>query len=97
MRRLLLVGALALSGYANAAPWEYATYLTLGSIAQAWSTPAGSVSGKDIDAILDALKCPQRGVTGLLNCVGADGWELVQVVTGDGGSTTNYIFKRPKP
>lgn len=97
LKRLLLTAvALTVTARAQAAPvWEYATYIDLG-FAVAWSAAdAPSVSGKDITEIIAALKCPKPGITGLLNCVGANGWELVQVTNVDRGAAT-YIFKRVK-
>lgn len=95
-RLLLTAAALTVTARAQAAPvWEYATYIDLG-FAVAWSPGDGeAVTGKDLTVIITALKCPKPGITGLLNCVGANGWELVQVTNVDRGAVT-YIFKRVK-
>lgn len=98
MKRLILSAALAFAPTASAATWEYATYADIKGVGSVFSAPGVDASGKNLTDVLTALKCPEKGIIGLLNCVGRDGWELV-TFTSEGGAypMTQYIFKRPKP
>jgi hypothetical protein len=45
----------------------------------------------------DATKKEATDPKATLNELGADGWELVETITYEGGGTKYLVFKRPNP
>lgn len=109
MRKILL-GALLLSGAANAATtWEYAELTVISTSTPQmyfWISPdkegvGASATGKTRDELGTKANCGTAKLnnnTEFFNCIGKRGWELVGVSTELTPPTkmTTYLFKRSK-
>lgn len=109
MRKILL-GALFLSGVANAATtWEYAELTVISTSTPQmyfWISPdkdgmGASATGKTRDELGAKANCGSLKIVNnsdFFNCVGKRGWELVSTNMEQTPPTkmTTYLFKRSK-
>lgn len=100
MKKLLMIGMLALIGTAEAAKWEYATISEVKGGGQVVYFVEGEPSvTKGVEsrkAVAEQMKCKAESTdldiseSALLNCFGAMGWELVTI----GNSSTSATYTK---